>query len=269
MKKVVIFLFALFNLSSYVFAQSEVSETKEVSAQSTQTEEEGQDQEGFKSNWFIGVGEGAVVNKFKDNWFVGLGPAFQFFSGNPSSGSMFDHANVGIQLHGGKWMTPDFGFRFGFQGASFKDYMKENQSYVSFNCNMMVNAHNLLSGYSENRIWNISPYLGPVFHITDFSKNTHYGFGLLAGLHNTFNMNNIIPYVGDKVFLVFDLSANWSDKEFDHYVKERSDAPTDNGSSNKYESYVTGRGLDGIYTISIGAVYRFPKRGWTSSFIMY
>ncbi|MBR4840585.1 MAG: hypothetical protein IK005_08915 [Paludibacteraceae bacterium] len=264
MKKVVIFLFALFSLSSYVSAQDEASELKEVSDQAAPAgESEEPDQEGFKSNWFIGVGEGAVVNKFKDNWFVGIGPAYQVFSGTPSNGGMFDHSSMGLQLRGGKWMTPDFGFRFGFQGFSFKDYKKESQSYMSLDANMMVNVQNLFFGYSENRFWSIDPYMGPSFLISDFDKNTHYGFGLLAGLHNTFNMNNIIPYVGDKLYLYLDLSAIWSDKEFDHceaeYVKDAK------GNTKK----VSSRGLDAIYAVSIGAVYRFPKRGWTSSFIMY
>ena len=72
-------------------------------------------------------------------------------------------------------------------------------------------------------------------------------------------MNNIIPYVGDKLYLYLDLSAILSDKEFDHSEYERDEKG----------KKVSSRGLDAIYSVSVGAVYRFPKRGWTSSFIMY
>lgn len=251
--------------SSYVFAQEEALESGgsadlpvQIESDQSDSQEEEPVKEGFKSNWFVGVGEGAVVNKFKDNWFAGAGPAYQFFSGEPASGSLMDHSSMGFQIHGGKWMTPDFAFRFGFQGMSFVDYKQEKQTYISLHYDMMVNIQNLFMGYSENRMWNISPYVGPAFLMSSDDVLTHYGFGFLAGLHNTFNMNGIIPYVGDKVFLVLDLSALLSDKEFDHCTYERV-----NGKK------VRSRGLDKIYTVSIGAIYRFPKRGWTSSFIMY
>lgn len=250
MKKVVIFLFALFSLSSMAWAQ----EGEEVSAQTTEDSEDSSEQtkEGFKSNWFVGVGEGAVVNKFKDNWFLGVGPAVQFFTGAPADGSMFDHTNVGFNLFGGKWFTPDFGFDAGVRGVTFKDAMDDPQSYLNINLNLMVNVHNLFLGYSESRRWEISPYIGPALAMSNFRHNAHFGYALSAGLHNTFNMNEIIPYVGDKVFLFFDVNAFWNDKEFDHMEPESD-----------------GYAVDAIYSLSIGAVYRFPKRGWTTSFIMY
>lgn len=263
MKKNVIFLTALLSLSSlFAFGQTEASTNLDEVEVAASTD-------GFRSNWFVGVGEGAVVNKFKDNWFVGGGPMVQFFSGNPGKGSFIEHISAGAQIYGGKWVTPDFAFRFVCQGFSFSDAKKDLQSYGAFSLNMMANMQNLIGGYSENRVWNISPYIGPAMVITgsadsptypdgSVSGGTHYGVAMVAGLYNTFRMDDVIESFGDKVYLTFDLGLLMADKEFDHFARDLGTA-----------KYDTSRGLDCLYTITIGAVYKFPKRGWITSFIMY
>lgn len=160
--------------------------------------------------------EGKIVrgpylsNSFGDNWFIGVAGGINLF-GNNKNGFK---ANItpALDVNAGKWVTPGFGFRFGYQGltgsenstANAEDQStksKEKFGFAYIHGDAMWNMINSIWGYRQ-RVWNISPYVhGGLLCIydvkddaeiinplgrgsNDFDREFAAGFGLL----NTFSL---------------------------------------------------------------------------------
>ena len=60
------------------------------------------------------------VNDLGDDWRIGLAAGIQKFSGTPSGSVSFTETlSPALELHLSKWLTPAYGLRIGYKGASF------------------------------------------------------------------------------------------------------------------------------------------------------
>lgn len=159
---------------------------------------------GFWDNWFIGVGGGVNTLLAEDNQNI-FTPAFT--------------AEVG------KWLTPSFAIRAGWQGLNFKeDYYANNwshyalerdkdgnitQNYGYFHGDAILSLTNAIWGYKENRFWNVNPYIHAGYinmynPVSGFSGEEHDPeFVAGPGLLNTFRLGkrlNLTLDVKDMIF---------------------------------------------------------------------
>lgn len=158
---------------------------------------------GFWDNWFLGFNAG--VNTVYDNEFLG-----QF--------------GLGTDLYLGKWITPEFAGRIGWQGLANDpgrtwQWIGTKRPHVSFNyfhADVMVNISNLFSGYKETRFWDIIPYLttgvgytgtGSGDGFSEYLKNANSEYLAGAGVVNEFRLGNRVNFNLDLRWLVGAASA--------------------------------------------------------------
>lgn len=146
-----------------------------------------------------------LTNSFGDNWFIGVGGGINLF-GNKKNGFK---ANItpALDINAGKWLTPGFGIRFGYQGLTGSENSSANSSdpnaktkekfgFAYVHGDAMWNMINSIWGYRQ-RVYNISPYVhggllclydvrdaateGTMFGrgSNDFDREFAAGFGLL------------------------------------------------------------------------------------------
>lgn len=109
------------------------------------------------------------TNKGKDNWFVGVaGGAAVFMDTQEDYG--FGNITPALDINFGKWFTPAFGIRAGYQGLlGAQDATKIIGSnvttkydaefkYMYFHGDLLWNISDAISGYKETRLWNFIPY---------------------------------------------------------------------------------------------------------------
>ncbi len=106
-----------------------------------------------------------LTNKGSDNWFVGAGVGVNVFSHNKmgfKSGWTFP----AVDAYFGKWLTPTFAFRLGYQGFQGKEDATEVSGvnniekfrYFYFHADALWNISNQFGGYKETRFWSFVPY---------------------------------------------------------------------------------------------------------------
>ena len=134
-----------------------------------------------------------VTNNFWANWYVqgGLNANALYSSqektdikGNPFSALRGD---LGFDVAVGKWFTPGIGLRTKFNGLWAKDVLEEGNHHATkfFNIqeDVMFNLTNLIGGYKEKRVWNISVYpgIGYIRNLNEGEVNADYSlnFGIL------------------------------------------------------------------------------------------
>lgn len=132
------------SMSVATFAQTESVEVVEVPTKkySVQTND-------FWSNWFISVGGDYTSN-------TGRGEAWKnlFFKDG--------YGNFGFDVAVGKWFTPGLGLRLKFNGLDGK-YADETYDLRAYRAEAMFNMSNMLCGYSDTRVWNVSLLAGGGF----------------------------------------------------------------------------------------------------------
>lgn len=103
---------------------------------------------GFWNNWFLSIGGSYVsdIERGASNW------SDLFFDGH--------YGRFGFNLAVGKWFTPGLGMRLKLATLiSERPTWNLNRSIDGFGsarADMMFNMSNLLCGYSETRVWNLS-----------------------------------------------------------------------------------------------------------------
>ena len=114
--------------------------------------------------------EGELSNGFWDNWFFSFGLGINGLTGLHRWDS---RPALAMEASAGKWFSPQFGGRFGWQGVRFsrrgtaplrgvlaseKDgYWQEDFGFAYVHGDFLWNLSNTVSRYRENRGWNCIP----------------------------------------------------------------------------------------------------------------
>ena len=202
------------------------------------------------------------TNRFWSNWFISAGAGGQVYFGNHDKQADFgDRISPALDIAVGKWFTPGIGVRLMYSGLSVKGatqkgalahstgsdlpgkggngYWLEKQKFNYFNihADALFNLSNLLCGYNESRVYNLSAYGGlGVMRVSDEPSATDISahFGLL----NSFRLNSALD-------LNLDIRGTLVGDDFD-------------GEPG-------GRGGEGMLTATVGLTYKFKQRGWNRS----
>jgi len=196
-----------------------------------------------------------VLNSFWDNWFaqVGLGMSLVNAYGENFSDVFPNGKTFGVNLGFGKWITPEFGLRAGFNwqngivgnthlawldtpGKSGSNH--DGGGYIAGYVDALFNLHNLFGGYDNNRFWNAM-----VFPRAGLDSNLEHSTGSpLVGLgtEHTFRLS-------DRVKLFADLAYQFTSSEFRE----------GNEIVNSMHS-----GSNGWFDINVGIQYEFGRNTW-------
>lgn len=130
-------------------------------------------------------------NRFRDNWFVG--GAIGVNALNVKVGSFDSPASLGLDAHFGKWFTPMFGARVGWQGLDIKT-KEASFGYNYVHGDLLWDFMNTFDSYRPGRIYTLAPYVnvGAILNTGAKSKLASKGFGAGLGLVNSFR---ITPYM--------------------------------------------------------------------------
>ena len=214
----------------------------------------------FGYNWFDKASKKptrykyAVVNNgFWDNWFLQAGLGMSLM--NPYDSNFLKNVfpngkSFGINFGIGKWMTPEFGLRGGFNwqngivGGSHQTWLdvygEEGSShkkggYVAAYADAFFNLHNIIGGYDESRFWNaiIFPRAGLDHNFLTGGSSPLLGIGT----EHTFRIN-------DRMKIYTDVAYQVTSGDF-------LDADTGAGGST------------GWFDINVGVQYELGQaRGW-------
>lgn len=231
MKKVLLLaLFAIFAVSG-------------VMAQETEQKPE-------KLRW-----QGHITNKFWDNWELGIGGGASLLdiATKPSAkepGGFFQRIGWNANISATKWFAPIIGVRLQLDGGKYQNFSHDkatygegiyNTPYVFLHGDIMVNLSNWIGGYREDRVYYAVPYVGFGYYGTSFTKKSAGGldneYAATFGLLNKFR-------VCEQVDINLDLRG-WLFRE--------NALPTEIKPAGTYAI---------SFVASVGASYRFNKRGW-------
>ena len=238
------FLAALFmgaTVSAFAQTTETVTETRTVK-ESVTDNTEGQS---FWSNTFISVGVGGQM----------------LFGDHEKQMEFGDRISPALDIAFGKWITPEVGVRLMFTGwrlngaTQTSELMDGGQidgkplygywlfdqkiNYMNLHGEVMFNLSNLLCGYNEKRIWNVSPYIGMGW-MRIFSDEQSHEIGANFGINNSFRLS-------DALDLNLDVRGTLVNDDFDG---ERG-----------------GRNEEGVLSATVGLSYKFKPRGFKSKVI--
>ena len=121
------------------------------------------------------------LSKIQDNWFASAKMGASAFIGTPQGCSdLLDRVTPSVQFSLGKWHSPYFGTRFGFQGLEMKGADLIKQSYQAYHGDLMLNLSSIhRQDYITMPRWNFVPYVGAgAIHNKTLRKTAfslHYG----------------------------------------------------------------------------------------------
>lgn len=189
--------------------------------------------------------QGLLLNANKNNWFITAeGGTNILFSKYDISAPLKDRWGGNAALYFGKWVTPNFGFRFGAnwmisRGATngegaftkYSPYAEPRASYdgryeerfmsVGPEFDVMINLTNWICGYKPNRVynlvlhggagayWNLGRNYGTEAKSEDNLKwrNAHNTVLFAnAGLQNNFRLSSVVDLFFDIQYTLIDFS---------------------------------------------------------------
>lgn len=121
------------------------------------------------------------LSKIQDNWFASAKMGASAFIGTPQGCSdLLDRVTPSAQFSLGKWHSPYFGTRFGFQGLEMKGADLIKQKYQAYHGDLMLNLSSIhRQDYTTMPRWNLVPYVGAgAIHNKTLRKTAfslHYG----------------------------------------------------------------------------------------------
>ena len=126
------------------------------------------------------------TDRFKDNWYVSGSLGVNVLSQNV--GEIDSPARFGLDFSVGKWFSPMFGARAGWQGIGIATSRK-SFGYNYVHGDILWDIMGTADGRNPERIWTLAPYvnMGMVLNTNDgnlYSK----GFGAGPGLLNSFRI---------------------------------------------------------------------------------
>ena len=198
------------------------------------------------------------LNSFWDNWLVqvGMGMSLQNPYGTNFSNVFPNGSTFGVNIALGKWFSPEAGIRGGVnwqngiianKQASYLASKEEpsgildKKGFVALYADMLINLHNIIGGYDNNRVWNAVVY--PRMGLAQNFSSTYKECPLLGvGATQIFKLN-------DRISLNADLSYQVTTSGF-HDVKFHTG---DNGGLNS----------NGWFDINVGVQYELGQTvGW-------
>ncbi|MBD5203971.1 MAG: OmpA family protein [Bacteroidales bacterium] len=185
--------------------------------------------------------QGTLLNKNKDNWFLTVeGGSNVLFGKHDIKADLKDRFGANAALYVGKWLTPNFGFRFGAnwimpKGATTANgmYRKANASAFSNGYypekfmglgpefDVMVNLTNWWCGYRPGRVYNAVVHGGAGAYFTASRSyemkngkselswvNAHNAIMFAnVGLQNNFAVSKHVDLFLDVQYEIIDFSA--------------------------------------------------------------
>lgn len=141
-----------------------------------------------------------ATNSFWSNWFIQVGGDYNIWYSNQEHGRRLDNGgdfdflskqrrSFGGSVAIGKWFTPGIGLRTKLQGFNSKKIGAvgvTSQHFWSLNEQIMFNLSNLFMGYTPERVWNISPFIGGGM-ARNMSAN-RYVMQLSAGINSSWRL---------------------------------------------------------------------------------
>ncbi|WP_293887045.1 MULTISPECIES: OmpA family protein [unclassified Sphingobacterium] len=197
------------------------------------------------------------TNRFWDNWFINAGAGAQIYFGDHDKQMKFsERLTPSFEFNLGKWFSPGVGVRAGLTGFKVKGltqngshstgvqyagkpwdgYWLYNQEFNYFHIHgdVLFNLSNIFSGYKKDRFYNISPYVGLGWMVTnDAPKQKEVSANI--GIYNSFRLS-------DALDLTFDVRGAMVNDRFDGETGHRSQ--------------------DGNLSAALGLTYKFKQRGW-------
>ena len=191
--------------------------------------------------------KGFVTNGFWDNWELSIGGGVNYvaWDGFGFSGQANRSDNIGWALEGAatKWFTPVIGVRGQLIGGRL--YMSDGHggkydcSYILPHVDGIANLSNWIGGYREDRVFYAKLFAGFGANFTAVrADNGGEGFVFDAGVLGSF-----------RVCKAVDINI-----EGKFFLSPSKDMP--------YPVSEVGGKIDQIYSLTIGATYRFNKRDW-------
>ena len=85
-----------------------------------------------------------ATNSFGSNWFLGVNGGVNLYNGTVTKGeSPFDHISPALNVYVGKWHTPGFGWRVGYNGLNIQTFENfDHTSFMNFHFDAMFNLSN-------------------------------------------------------------------------------------------------------------------------------
>lgn len=208
------------------------------------------------------------TNRFWSNWFVSVGGGAQVFWGDHDRQMDFgDRIAPNLDIAVGKWFTPGIGVRLMYSGLKvkgatkwdndpfydsahgtgkpvkgFSDLQHQEFNMANFHADVLFNMSNLLFGYKEDRLYNLSAYAG-VGYARCFDAPGAKEVSMNIGFLNSFRLC-------DALLLNVDIRGMLVQDRFDGEVGYRQKHNSDG---------------EGLLSASIGLTYRFKQRGWNRS----
>ena len=166
---------------------------------------------GWKTKEQVVGEEGVLSNGLWDNWFFQAGGGVNGITGLKRWESRGAPA---LELSAGKWFSPQFGARFGWQGIRFSrwgtapragvlvDGEREDFGFSYVHGDFLWSLSNTVSRYREDRIWNAVPYLHmglmEEYRVGQEKKGAFaYEFAAGAGWLNTFSLKQNLGLYAD------------------------------------------------------------------------
>ena len=200
------------------------------------------------------------TNGFWSNWFITAGGGAQMYFGDHDRQVSFgDRLSPALDIAVGKWFTPGIGVRLMYSGLSmngatqtgvhsndkpisgkpWQGYWLEEQSFDFFHLHgdVLFNVSNLLCGYNESRVWNITPYVG-VGWMRVWDRPSSNELGGSFGILNSFRISSALD-------VNLDVRGT--------------------GVSDAFDGETGGKGKDGLLSATVGLTYKLPQRGWNRS----
>ena len=157
--------------------------------------------------------KGELSNGFWDNWFFAVGGGVNGITGFRRWDS---RPALAMEASAGKWFSPQFGARLGWQGLRFSrqgmapisgvlategdGFWQEDFGFAYVHGDFLWNLTNTVSRYRENRGWNFIPYA----HMGLLEEYRIGGGGIFAtefaaggGLLNTFRLTSELDLYAD------------------------------------------------------------------------
>ena len=152
------------------------------------------------------------TNRFGDNWFIGAGGGINVFLNEGYDAKIAPSVDAFV----GKWITPTFGLRAGYQGLNSQVW-SDNPSvfgytrdadqgqylqkfgYMYIHGDVLWNMSNAIGGYKETRFWDLIPYMHAGYYRAygvddvDYADNElAVGAGLLHNLQLSERLDLVI-----------------------------------------------------------------------------
>ena len=186
-----------------------------------------------------------ATNSFGSNWFLGVNGGVNLYNGTVTKGeSPFDHISPALNVYVGKWHTPGFGWRVGYNGLNIQTFENvDHTTFMNFHFDAMFNLSNLICGYREARIWNVIPYVG-----AGWAGRKAMNHEDLDNISGTLSVNY-------GIINTFRVSERWAiNAELSGFFFR-----------NGFSGVEASTGHDMMWAATVGVSYKIGKTGWDNT----